>query len=124
MDQTDYRFSLRDVRQYTGWDHTRLKIHLARFGEMEYLFVHHGGRGQSFVYELVFEISADGDRPVLPVLIGIGDTLFHRDAAAGVGDKKRRNRERINHAPKMHHLRTKHATRGSGLLTAKTLGET
>ena len=40
------------VREYTQWGHTQLKIHLHRLEEVEYLIVHHGGRGQSYVYEL------------------------------------------------------------------------
>ncbi|HTS46965.1 MAG TPA: CHC2 zinc finger domain-containing protein [Bryobacteraceae bacterium] len=48
----DYRFSRRDVREHTQWGHTQLKIHLHRLEELEYLIVHQGGRGQSFVYEL------------------------------------------------------------------------
>jgi DNA primase len=48
----DFRFSRRDVRAHTGWGHTQLKTHLHRLEELEYLIVHHGGRGQTFVYEL------------------------------------------------------------------------
>lgn len=48
----DFRFSRRDVREYTAWGNTQLKIHLHRLEELEYLIVHKGGRGQSFVYEL------------------------------------------------------------------------
>jgi hypothetical protein len=54
MERTDYRFSRRAVREHTGWGNTQLKVHLARLEEMEYLVVHRGGRGQSFVYELVY----------------------------------------------------------------------
>jgi len=48
----DFRFSRRDVRTHTGWGHTQLKTHLHRLEELEYLIVHRGGRGQTFVYEL------------------------------------------------------------------------
>lgn len=48
----DFRFSRRDVRASTEWGHTQLKIHLHRLEELEYLIVHRGGRGQSYVYEL------------------------------------------------------------------------
>jgi hypothetical protein len=65
MDWTDYRFSRRDVRQYTGWGNTQLKTHLERLEDLEYLLVHHSGRSQSFVYELMFERSAHDDKPVL-----------------------------------------------------------
>ena len=70
-ERTDFRFSRRDVRQYTGWGNTQLKTHLRRLEELEYLLVHHGGRGQSFVYELVFERQEDSGKPVLPGLIEI-----------------------------------------------------
>ena len=59
---TDYRFSRRDVRQFTGWGDTQLKMHLHRLEELEYLLVHRGGRGQSFVYELVFERQGDAEQ--------------------------------------------------------------
>lgn len=48
----DFRFSRRDVREHTGWGATQLKTHLHRLEDLEYLIVHHGGRGQTFVYEL------------------------------------------------------------------------
>lgn len=71
IERVDFRFSRRDVRQYTGWGNTQLKTHLRRLEELEYLLVHHGGRGQSFVYELVFERRDDSGKPLLPGLIEI-----------------------------------------------------
>jgi DNA primase catalytic core len=52
VEWSDFRFSRRDVRSHTGWGHTQLKTHLHRLEELEYLIVHRGGRGQTFVYEL------------------------------------------------------------------------
>lgn len=60
MDRSDYRFSRREVREHTGWGPTQVAIHLDRLVELEYLVVHHGGRGQQFVYELLFDDGADG----------------------------------------------------------------
>jgi DNA primase len=71
MERADYRFSRRDVRAYTGWGDTQLKIHLHRLEELEYLLIHRGGRGQSIVYELMFTRPADGGKPVLGGLIDI-----------------------------------------------------
>ncbi len=71
MERSDYRFSRRDVRAYTGWGDTQLKIHLHRLEELEYLLIHRGGRGQSMVYELMFTRPSDGGRPVLGGLIEI-----------------------------------------------------
>jgi DNA primase catalytic core len=58
----DFRFSRRDVREYTAWGNTQLKIHLHRLEELEYLIVHKGGRGQSFVYELNWS-GSEGEKP-------------------------------------------------------------
>jgi DNA primase catalytic core len=71
MERQDYRFSRRQVRQATGWSDSQLKRHLHRLEELEYLLVHRGGRGQSFVYELVFERQGDSAKPILPGLIDI-----------------------------------------------------
>jgi DNA primase catalytic core len=71
MDRCDFRFSRRDVRQFTGWSDAQVKRHLHKLEELEYLIVHHGGRGQSMVYELYFERPADPSQPFLPGLIDI-----------------------------------------------------
>ena len=71
MERQDYRFSRRDVRQTTGWGDSQLQRHLHRLEELEYLLVHRGGRGQSFVYELVFERQGDSAKPILPGLIDV-----------------------------------------------------
>jgi hypothetical protein len=71
IERTDYRFSRRDVRETTGWGDTQLRLHLGRLEELEYLLAHRGGRGQSFVYELVFAIEGDGGKPVMPGLIEV-----------------------------------------------------
>ena len=55
LDRADFRFSRREVREATGWGNTQLKVHLKRLEELEYLLVHRGGRGQSIVYELLYE---------------------------------------------------------------------
>jgi hypothetical protein len=54
MDRSRLRFTRRDVREHTGWGNTQLKVHLSRLVDLEYVLVHHGGRGQSFVYELLY----------------------------------------------------------------------
>jgi hypothetical protein len=68
IERADYRFSRRDVRRSTGWSDAQLKRHLHKLEELEYLIVHRGGRGQSFVYELFFERPANPSQPVLPGL--------------------------------------------------------
>lgn len=54
IEQKDYRFSRRQVRQLCGWSETQVRVHLQRLVDMEYLLTHRGGRGQSFEYELLY----------------------------------------------------------------------
>ena len=67
----DLRFSRRDVRIATGWGDTQLRIHLDRLAALEYVLVHRGGRGQSFVYELLWRGEGKDGRPFL---LGLLDT--------------------------------------------------
>jgi DNA primase len=55
MARSDFRFSRREARERTGWSYEQLRVHLGRLVEFEYLLVHRGSRGQSFVYELSFD---------------------------------------------------------------------
>jgi hypothetical protein len=59
IERADYRFSRRDLRTATGWGDTQLKVHLARLVELEYVLVHR--QGARYVYELVFDGSADAE---------------------------------------------------------------
>jgi hypothetical protein len=73
IDREDLRFSRKDVRGWTEWTDSTLKRHLARLEDLEYLIVHRGGRGQSFVYELALESTAHPSRPQFPGLIHVYD---------------------------------------------------
>ena len=67
----DYRFSRRDIREYTGWGWTQLKVHLQRLEVLEYLLIHQGGRGRQRVYELLYNSEGkDGSS----FLMGLVDT--------------------------------------------------
>ncbi|MBL4621485.1 MAG: toprim domain-containing protein, partial [Immundisolibacteraceae bacterium] len=71
MNRADYRFSRRDIREQTHWSDTALKVHLSRLTEMECLLVHRGGRGQSYVYELLYQGEGDQGTPFLMGLIDV-----------------------------------------------------
>jgi DNA primase len=49
-----HRFTQREARAFTGWSAMQVKRHLGKLCELEYALIHRGGRGQSFVYELVY----------------------------------------------------------------------
>jgi DNA primase len=57
-----FHFSRRDVRAYTGWGETQLRMHLDRLADMEYLIVHRGGRGQTFLYEYDTSLAGSVER--------------------------------------------------------------
>lgn len=54
IEQRHYRFSQRDARAFTGWSAFQVKKHLGKLVDLEYALIHRGGRGQSFVYELLY----------------------------------------------------------------------
>jgi DNA primase len=66
-----HRFSRREIREYTGLGDTQLRVHLERLVGLEYLLVHRGMRGQSFVYELLFDGPAMSEAPHLSGLIDV-----------------------------------------------------
>jgi hypothetical protein len=71
LERSDYRFSRRHVREFTGWGNTQLRLHFSRLEELEYLLIHRGGRGQSFVYELVYDGQGKDGKPFLCGLIEV-----------------------------------------------------
>ena len=55
IDQQDFRFSRRDIREITGWGLTQIAVHCQRLEAMEYLLVKSGQRGQVLHYQLCYE---------------------------------------------------------------------
>ncbi len=65
-------FSRRWVREATGWTDFQARTHLERLVALEYVLVHRGGRGQSFVYELVYDGAGESRERFLPGLLDVG----------------------------------------------------
>jgi hypothetical protein len=55
VEQTEYRFTRRFLRERLKWGATQLRIHLDRLVEMEYVLIHVAGRGKVTQYELLFD---------------------------------------------------------------------
>ncbi|MBI3893301.1 MAG: hypothetical protein HY303_17420, partial [Candidatus Wallbacteria bacterium] len=68
-ERRDYRFTRKAVREFTHSSHTQLRVHLARLEELEYLAIHRGARGLSFVYELLYDGTGETGTPFLPGLL-------------------------------------------------------
>ncbi len=83
IEPCDYRFSRRQIREYTKLGHTQLKIHCHRLEELEYLLVHRGGRGQSFEYELLYDNHENNPNQHLMGLIEV-HTLDYDKKKSGV----------------------------------------
>jgi len=90
LKQRDYRFSRKQIRNYTGWGNTQIKTHCHRLEEMEYLLTHRGGRGQSFEYELLYQGEADNDDKHFMGLIDVGKLGYDEKKS---GQKARRSGE-------------------------------
>jgi hypothetical protein len=69
MQLCDYRFTQRQIREYSGWSSFQVSKHLSRLLELEYVLCY-PGRGQGrFEYELIY----DGDGSSEAHLIGLID---------------------------------------------------
>jgi len=88
IDRAELRFSQRQVREMSGWSDFQVKTHMRKLAEMEYLLIHRGGRGQSFVYELVYRGEGEGGRPFF---MGLADVA---QLAAGHGYDRNREHQK------------------------------
>ncbi len=69
VQQEDLRFTRKALRRYTGYSYDQIRTHLDRLVDLEYVLVHRGGRGQSFVYELLYQGQGeDGEAFVLGLM--------------------------------------------------------
>ena len=87
MARSDYRFTRREVREYGSWSYEQLRVHLERLVNLEYLLVHRGGRGQQFVYELLYDGKGQDGNPFLMGLIDVSEekTLRNEGTAESLG---------------------------------------
>ncbi|MGB6002053.1 MAG: CHC2 zinc finger domain-containing protein, partial [Thermoanaerobaculia bacterium] len=82
IEREDFRFMRREICQATAWSYHQVRVHLDRLVELEYVLVHRGGRGQSFVYELVYDGQGEDGQPILAGLI---DLATLRATTGGLG---------------------------------------
>jgi DNA primase len=71
IEQRDFRFTRKQLRDVTGWGNTQLKVHLARLEDMEFLALHNVPRSKAIAYELLFDGSADNSSPHLMGLLDV-----------------------------------------------------
>ena len=71
LPRTDFRFSRKEIRAWSGWTDFQVQKHLERLAQMEYVLVHRGTRGQSYVYELLWDGAGQDGQPFLMGLIDV-----------------------------------------------------
>ncbi len=81
LKREELRFTRREVREWAAMSDVQARLHLERLVRMEYLLVHRGARGQSFVYELLYDGSGKDGAPFLTGLADVG-TLRGTSATA------------------------------------------
>jgi hypothetical protein len=50
----DYKFSRRNIREYTGWSDFQIRTHIKELEDLEYIYSVSGKKGKEYVYELVY----------------------------------------------------------------------
>lgn len=69
LEQAEILFTRRQVRERFLWSDSQLKTHLKRLDDLEYLRVHQEGRGQAFLYELLWSGEGkDGTKFILKLV--------------------------------------------------------
>lgn len=81
-----FRFTRRDIRQFSGWSDFQVKTHVRQLEDLEYIYPVMGKKGKEYVYELLATGEITEDKPFL---IGLTDTSQLRKKAekAGITDE-------------------------------------
>jgi hypothetical protein len=69
IERTELHFSRKQVRAFTGWTDFQVRTHMDKLVSLEYVLVHHGTRGQSYVYELLYDGQGQDGTPFVAGLI-------------------------------------------------------
>jgi len=71
MERSSVRLTRREILDLSGFGLTQLRSHLGRLVDLEHVLVHAGSRGQSFVYELLFDGGGKCGAPHLSGLLDV-----------------------------------------------------
>ncbi|HLP30650.1 MAG TPA: toprim domain-containing protein, partial [Geothrix sp.] len=68
---SEVRFTRRQAREWSGWGHSQVALHLSRLEEMEYLLPCRGRNGSRYEYELTYQGEGREGEPFLPGLVDV-----------------------------------------------------
>jgi DNA primase catalytic core len=81
----EYRFSRREIREFSGWSDFQVRTHIQQLEDLEYLYAAAGRRGKEYVYELIYTGGGEDGKPFLIGLIDMGE-LKKKAEEAGIFD--------------------------------------
>jgi hypothetical protein len=70
-DPGEYRFSRRDIREWTRWSDFQIKCHVRQLEDLEYLYSVTGKKGKEYVYELLYPGGGEDGRSFLMGLTSV-----------------------------------------------------
>ncbi|MGH9281942.1 MAG: DNA primase, partial [Acidimicrobiales bacterium] len=84
--RAEVRFTRRQVREHCGWSEFQVRTHIERLVALEYVLVHRGGRGNSFVYEALWDGAGTDGRPHLVGLVDVATLAEGAEPTATTAD--------------------------------------
>ncbi|EKO53938.1 CHC2 zinc finger domain-containing protein [Leptospira kirschneri] len=72
LDRSEVRFTRKEIRERTGISDTRLRVHLKRLEDLEYLYARSGKQGLVVEYELLWEEEKENESDFSFSLLGEG----------------------------------------------------
>jgi DNA primase len=65
IEPKDYRFTRRDIREWTRWSDFQIKCHIRQLEDLEYIYSITGKKGKEYVYELLYPGGGEDGKPFL-----------------------------------------------------------
>jgi DNA primase len=65
LEPNEYRFTRKDIRDFSGWSDFQVKTHIGELEDLEYLYSVTGHKGKEYVYELTAPEGGEDGKPFL-----------------------------------------------------------
>jgi hypothetical protein len=73
IEPKDYRFTRRDIREWSKWSDAQIKRHIRELEELEYLYSVTGKKGKEYVYELLYSGQGESGKAFFMGLVDVGE---------------------------------------------------
>jgi DNA primase catalytic core len=73
IEPKDYRFTRRDIREWSKWSDPQIKRHIRQLEELEYLYSVSGKKGKEYVYELLYSGGGERGRAFFMGLVDVSE---------------------------------------------------